>query len=304
MGAFGGNREASDGAVRKVFTGVENFRVRAINPDHAKLKELYGENAKEDSYLGENEINGQKYPQIRIVAHCDNDPAEGEEKVTCRPTFWITKAPLISQTGKKQYINIFGNTIWLTDEQAAEKKPFYENVGAAGSYKFESQGMRLALRGEEDFIKFFRALLNLPSPTKVTDPMEAASQFSMQDWETMFSGNFTMLNNMLKTTNNKVGFLLGAKRVEENLYQDVFSRKPMRQYEKAAGKFEYLIKDLDSARESGAFANTDWGPRDCKLREYDTDATPTQADAFSQNGTSTGEGSFFNAESAASFTGS
>jgi hypothetical protein len=300
---FGEQREATDGGVRKVYTGVENFRVIAINPNHTKLKELYGENAKEEEYIGENEINGQKYPQLRIVVHCDNNPEEGEPKVTCRPTFWVTKAPVESQTGKKQYINVFGNTIWLTDEQGAMNVPFHENVGPNGTYKFDATGKRLALRGEEEFIQFFRALLNLPSPIKVNDPMEAASQFDISDWDKMFSKDFSMINSIVKNTNNKVGFLLGAKRVEDNVYQDVFTRAPLRQYQKGSKRFDYLLKDLDSSKEAGAYPNTDFGPRDCVLREYEPDATPTNTNAFApQQPANTG--SFFNPEAAASFAGS
>lgn len=306
MSNFGTQREASDGGVREVYTGVENFRVLAVNPDHAKLKELYGENAKEDNYLGENEVNGQKYPQLRIVLHCDNAPEEGEAKITCRPTFWITKTQLQSQTGKTQYINVFGQTMWLTPEQAAmnAQVPFHENIGPNGSYRFDTKGARPSLRGEEEFISFFRALLNLPSPAKAANPMEAASQFDIEDWNKMFNGDYKVLSSIIASTNNKVGFLLGAKRADDKLYQDVFTRSVLRQYGKNSGKFDYLLRDLDSAKENGAYPNTDFGPRDCKLRVYNSEASPTQADAFAQGSEPSSSASFFDAAAAKAFAGS
>ena len=280
MSNFGAEREATDGGVRVVYTGLENFKVTSVNPDLEELKAIYGENAKEDTYVLENEVDGTKFPQIKIVVMCDNDAEEGEPKVQARPTFWITRAPMVSkEKSKSQYINLFGKTNWMSKEDADKKLDMYENVGA--NYRYSGNSSRLALRGEPEFIDFLRNLLNLPSPEKVKDPKEAASMFSMDDWDKMFKGDFSAIKRILTGSTNKIGLLLGAKIVDGNkVYQDVFTRQTMRQYGKASGKFEYLLRELDSAVANGAYGNTDWGPRDLKLRAHDKDAIPTNVDAF------------------------
>lgn len=298
MSNFGSEREANDG-VRNVHTGVENFRVRHVNPSLEQLKTIYGDSAKEDTYLMERE--GEKL--LKVVFHCDNDPSEGEEKINIYATFWINKKPLVStEKGTKQYINMFGKTNWLSDADAALKKPVYENVGANGTYRFLGDGMRLALRGEKEFIEFFRNLLNLPDESKVAEKSQAASQFSLEDWDKMFNGDFTSLQTIVKNSTNKVGLLLGAKRAEEKVYQDVFTRHTLRQYAKGSKRYTYLTKELDNAINGGAFANTDWGPRDFTLRKYIEGGTPTQANVFKvDKGSEVAKNAFFTEETADAF---
>lgn len=307
MSNFGSEREANDGGVRQVYTGLENFKVISVNPSHEELKKIYGENAKEDKYLLENEVDGKMYPQIKMVIYCDNEPEEGEPKISTRPTFWITRAPLVSkEKGTSQYINLFGKTNWMTKEEADQKLEVYERVGANGTYRYSGNSSRLALRGEVEFIDFLRNLLNLPSPDKVKDPKEAASMFSMEDWDKMFKGDFSTVKRILEGSNNKIGLLLGAKTVDDNkVYQDVFTRQTLRQYGKNSGKYEYLLKELDNAVNNGAYGNVNWGPRDLKLRVYDESAVPTNVDAFANAGGTGGpeatSNSFFEPSEADSF---
>ena len=284
MSSFGQEREANDGAVRQVYTGVENFSIQYVNPTHKELQELYGNNAKEDTYLLENEVDGTKYPQIKIVLHGDNLAEEGEPSIKVRPTYWITRAPMVSkEKGTKQYINLYGSTFWMSEEEAAKKLPVYERQGANGSYKWDSSSMRLALRGEAEFIDMLRNLLNLPSPSKANtleEKKSCASMFSMEDWDKMFKGDFSVIKNIIEGSSNKIGMLMGAKRVDDKVYQEVFTRNTLRQYGKNSGNFDYLLKEKDNAVANGAYGNVEWGPRDCKVRVFDKDAVPTSVDAF------------------------
>lgn len=278
MSTFGAERETTEGFVRKVYTGVENFRVVAVNPTHEELKKLYNsENIKEEEYVGTSEIDGTEYPQVKIVLHLSNEAEKEEDRILTKATYWIVKKALQTKddSGRMQAINLFGKTAWLTKEDIAAKKEMYAIVGANGTYNFEGDEVRPALRGEADFIDMLRNLLNLPAPGKVENKMEAASYFSAAEWNTIFSGNFKALKEVVKVTKNKVGFLLGARIVEDKIYQDVFTRASLRQWVKNTGKFDYFKRTFNNAIDNGAYPNTEWGNSNFALAEYSEDAVPT-----------------------------
>ena len=54
MSSFGQGKEAGEGFVNKQYTGVENFRVTHVCPTHEELKAIYGDGAKEDTYVLQN----------------------------------------------------------------------------------------------------------------------------------------------------------------------------------------------------------------------------------------------------------
>lgn len=311
MSNFSSEQESSDGGVRRIWTGIENFKVRSVCPDLDELQKLYGENAKEETYVGVNKVDDKEYPQVRVTIHCDNAPEEGEDKVTARPTFWISALNVESkEKGTKQYINAFGKTCWLSDDDAAKKLDIYEIKGANGTYRWHGEKMRPALRGEAEFIEFVRALLNLnddfdfKSGKSNPDRMKTAlSMFSMEDWKKVFDGNFTALKKAVETSNNKVGLLLGAKKADEGkVYQDVFTRCSLRQYTKNTRKYSWILKQLDNAVNNGGFPNTDWGPRDLILREYASDAVPTAGgDIAPKEDIKKASSAFFDSAAAAGF---
>ena len=284
MSTFGSQQEVKEYGPKIIYTGIENFRVRNVNLNDEEAKKLYGDSAKTDvKYVGEAEVDGKQAPQLMLKFICDNDPEEGEAKIFVEPTFWITKAPHVAQNGKIKYINAFGDTIWLPKEEADKKLSEYRIQGAKGEYVFNGEGMRVAMRGEDDLIAFLRNLLNLPSLNTVLENNrnkdEAKSMFSIADWNTMFNGNFTAIKTIAKGSINKVGLLLGAKRVEDKVYQDVYTRGSLRQWVKGSNKenkFDYLTRQVIQSQQAGSYSKTDFGDLStCELNPYAADAAPT-----------------------------
>jgi hypothetical protein len=291
MSNFGMASEAGEGSARKIYTGVENFKVTEVCPDHEALKEIFGENAKEDTYATNAELKDAEgnvtgtVPQIKVVMFVDNEDAEMPIKT--RLTYFVTKQFQLKTDGTKaQYINLYGRTAWLTKEDATNPPAIITLTGAKGAYHFDTTGMRQAYRGEEAVISMLRNLLNLGSPDKAKDKSLVASQFSIADWDTMFAGNVKMLAGVIQSSPNKIGLLLGAKTVEGgDVYQDCYNRNTLRQYSKAGGKFDYLRRDVEGAQANGAFSMTDFGDPSYKLSEHLGDAHPTAEAAVSGFGT-------------------
>lgn len=264
MTTFGKGSAASDGYVNKIFTGVENFKVVAVNPNHQQLIEMYGEKAKEPSYTT---VNDDSKQQVLINFFLDNQAEEGEESIKTRLSFFIVNGERVSEAkGKKEFINVYGQSAWL---------PLDGSVPANMSW-FDTEGMRPAFVGEVQFIQALRNLLNLPSKDNAENPDDAKSQFSVQDWQAMFNGTFTTVQTIVAGTENKIGVLLGAKTTNDGkLYQDTFNRSTLRQYAKASGKFSYLREQVENAQNNGAYANTDFGDPSYKLAEFLEGAVPS-----------------------------
>ena len=257
MSSFGKQRESGEGFVSKLYTGVENFVPTLVNPGLEDLKKIYGDNAKEDTYVSTTE---EGKPQLKIVIYLDNKAEEGEESIKTRLTFFVVADKRVSQAGDKtQFINAYGQSTWLPNDGSIP-----ENMNW-----YDAEGKREAFRGEDLVIDFLRNLLNLPSKDKADKPEDAKSQFTVQEWQKMFSGDMSPLKGIISQATNKIGILLGVKTVEDGkMYQDVYNRKTLRQYTKASGKFDYLRNDVVEAQNNGAYSSTDFGNPDYTLREY------------------------------------
>lgn len=274
---FGKGTDMSETSVRKLYTGVENFKVVAVNPSLAELQTLYGENSKEESYFIKRDEG--KSDLLKLVFHLNNN-VENEDKPTIktRLTLLLSNENLVSGTGKKQVINVFGQTAWLTEEQLKNITPTID-IGGQGTYFYDTTGIRLSYKGEETLISLLKTLLGINNPKEGQTPDEkelCKAQFSKEDMQELFKGNVKSLNNLISSTQNKVGILLGVKQVESSFYQDTYSNYVLRQFVKhsnKADKYEYLLKNLRTSQENGAYSMTDFGNTDFVLREFN----PSQA---------------------------
>tara|TARA_R110002049_G_scaffold231127_2_gene403440 strand:+ start:29318 stop:30238 length:921 start_codon:yes stop_codon:yes gene_type:complete len=273
MSGFGKQVEVGEGIQRKLFTGAENFKVVGINPTKAELETLYGREINFDpEYIGTTKVTDsdgeREVPQIRLDFYLANE----ENTVTTKLQFYIADTHHKSQTGKYKVINSFGRDTWL-DQDAIKTKQIPDNMSW---YKVD--GVKVAKRGEVELISFLVNLLNLPwDLSKVDDPSEAYAQISKEEWVKIFAGDTTLLRNVVDSTNNKIGVLLGVKtKGDGKLVQTTFNRHTLRQYVVAGSKnekYKYILKDLDEAVAAGAFGNVNFGPRDLAIREHEI--TPT-----------------------------
>ena len=78
MSAFGKQQEVSESAVRKLFVGIENFKVIAVNPTKEELEKMYGREINfNPEYLGETEVEDgdakRVANQIRLDFYLSNE---------------------------------------------------------------------------------------------------------------------------------------------------------------------------------------------------------------------------------------
>jgi hypothetical protein len=276
MSNFGKGQEISDGGARKLFTGAENFKVVAVNPTKAELEVIYGRELNYDPEYtatttvsdgdGEREVN-----QIRLDFYLTNEDVDNP--INTKASFYIADTHHKSQTGKVKVINDFGKTTWLTKEDVASG-----DVPANMSW-YSASGLKIAKRGEEEVIDFLVNLLNLPFDlTKVDDISDAYAKISAKEWGEIIKGDVTIFKDVIASTNNKIGVVLGVKtKADGGQIQTIFNRKTMRQYTlhaKKADKFKWILKDIHDAKANGAFGNVDFGADDLMLREFTV--VPTQ----------------------------
>ena len=272
---FGKSNENKEGGSRKFFTGVENFRVMAVNPSKEALEEMFGrELSYEPEYLGTQTIKDgdgeREVPQLRLDFYLNN--MDENNPITTKASYYIMNSHHKSQTGKFKVINDFGKSTWLTEEDIKSS-----SVPQNMSW-YNTSGMKVAKRGEEEVIDFIANLLNLPYDlTKVSDPTDAHAKFDKSNWDDMFKGNFTYIQGVVSGTKNKVGVNLGVKIADDqSLRQVIFNKRTLRQYvlsSTKSNKYLYLGKAIDEAKANGAYGTTDFGPEDYCLREYSI--TPT-----------------------------
>lgn len=268
MSGFGKSQEVTDGPARVLYTGAENFRVIAVNPTKKELEALYGRELNFDpEYLGETDISDadgeRKAPQIRLDFYLSNE----DDSITTKAQFYIAKTHHKSQTGKLRVINDFGRTAWL-DKESIKGGTVPDNMSW-----YNTSGMKVALRGEEELISFFTNLLNLPYDlSKIDDESDAYARINRNEWETIFKGDITLLKNVIESTNNKIGVILGVKTKQDGgLVQTLFNKTTLRQYvigSTKADKFKYVLKDILESKAAGAFGNVEFGPNDLTLREF------------------------------------
>lgn len=274
--AFGSNNEIQEGGNRKFFTGVENFKVVAVNPSKEELEALYGREINyEPEYIGTQNVSDgdgeREVPQVRLDFFLDNGDAENP--ITTKVSFYVMNTHHKSTTGKYKVINSFGKSTWLTEEDLRGKT-------VPGNMNwYDTTGLKAAKRGEEEVVDFIANLLNLPwDLTKVADPSDAYAEIEKEQWEQIFKGNFTYLKEIIESTNNKVGLAMGVKVGEDqSMRQVIFNRKSLRQYTKSsnkANKFQWLDKAVQEAKANGAYGTTNFGPSDYSIREFSI--TPSQ----------------------------
>tara|TARA_R110000822_G_scaffold227017_1_gene359662 strand:- start:48808 stop:49734 length:927 start_codon:yes stop_codon:yes gene_type:complete len=268
MSGFGKAKEVTDGPLRKLFTGAENFRVVAVNPTKEEIESLYGREIQyTPEYMGKTEVEDgdgkREVDQIRLDFFLSNE----DDSITTKAQFYVAKTHHKSQTGKLRIVNDFGKTAWL-EKDAIASKTVPDNMGW-----YNTSGLKIALRGEEELISFLANLLNLPFDlSKLEDKSDAFARISQDEWLKIFSGDVSLIRGIIESTNNKVGLILGVKTKQDGgLVQTVFNRTTLRQYtihSTKADKFKWILKDILDAKAAGAFGNVEFGPDDLELREF------------------------------------
>lgn len=265
MSSFGKAQEVKEGVQRSLYTGVENFKVVAVNPTKDEIEAIYGREINFDpEYVSVDQVSDadgeREAAQIRLDFYLSNE----DDSISTKIQFYVTDTHHKSESGKYRVINSFGRETWL-DEDAIKTGQAPSNMSW-----YNMDGVKVAKRGETQVIAFLVNLLNLPY--KSEDPTEQYARIDKEEWAKIFTGDVTLLRNVIESTNNKVGVLLGVKTSGEGkLSQTAFNRSTLRQYQKESkrsDKFKYLLKELKNAKDNGAYGNVDFGAEHCILGEH------------------------------------
>ena len=190
------NVEVAGGGI-KLYSGLGNFKVIAVNPTMAELHEL-GIMVKQDpNYFVE--LNGAEY--FKLTFWIKNDD------LTTRFDILMNGSERVSQTGKNQWINAIGQSTWSDGE------PEYD--------WFKKEGLRKALTGEETLINFVKQWANVAN----------GDEAYFDSIAKIVKGDVAEVKALVKLLeNNEVRLLIGVKDGKyQTVYTKVFGRvKPQR----------------------------------------------------------------------------
>lgn len=205
-------------AVKKLYTGISNMLVVAVNPTMEEAAALGIKMQQEPIYVTEQD----GVTSARIEFHLRNP----EKNINTKVVYWLKDKNRVSKSGKTQYINKYGKTAWATDKDALGANEYFIN-----------EGTREAFDGEEAFVDvFIRNWANAEFNT-------AAKKYStiLPETTKFFKGDFSELKNILKAIpHNGVRVLLGVK---DGKYQDVYTKHIERTYQKSNNAFIKALND-------------------------------------------------------------
>lgn len=275
--AFASGNKSVDEVEIKRYIGIAPVYVLAVNPNKAELEKLYNTTIdKEPEYLGEVEVDGNKIPNVRIDFIVKTDaPRSNNIDFTSKVSFFIRKEYCYNRDKSKvQVIDKYGETAWVTVEQAKNKEiPVYSN----GPAKIDKD-YRPCFRGEENLIKFIRTYLGIPrvytynrednSWNMRSNPSESEGRLDkILDY---FNGDFSELKSIIALQKeNKIKVMFGVRKTDDGkMYQTVFTEEFASNNTK---NYNNIDKELQNRLSNGAYSTTEFCV--CDLKEYVVEAT-------------------------------
>jgi hypothetical protein len=207
----GSKKVVGDG--KKLYTGLVNVLVVAINPTLAELESMGVKYiTSEPEYTTTNDIGKSK---TRIDIWVKNP----ELGVNTKFSFWVEDEISVGTTsGKAQFINKIGQTSYAFSVE--ETQDFFDKDGA-----------RPALKGEADLVEFIRQWANV----------EAAGEVSLDTIKQIAAGDVKELKDLVKDlATNGVKILLGVK---DGKYQTVYTKMFGRPYQKSTNMWTKKLND-------------------------------------------------------------
>lgn len=272
----------------KRYIGIAPVVVTAINPTKADLEKLYDRPITVDPEYQFETANGKF---TRIEFHVKTSPTYMNNKfsTTGRVSFLASMDIDKSRDGLKVcVIDDYGETTWVTKEQfQAGERP--ASCKVVGKY-------RPCHKGEADLVAFIRAWLNVEDSTtydvstkswipKSTEELEKCK--IILNWEEVCKGNLDELREYVtKYPNHALKVCFGIRTGNNNKhYTEIFNHTFLKNNSTNYGRIE---KDINSAKQRGAFANTEfstmelheWTVRTTDFMTVDNypQSTPTYAD--------------------------
>jgi hypothetical protein len=229
----------------KLYSGLSNFNVIAVNPTLNELHDLGIMLKSEPNYYVE--FSGEEY--FKLTFWIKN------EDLTTRFEVLMNNKPRVSQSGKHQYLNNAGQSTWSNDA------PTYD--------WWKTDGTRHAFTGEETLVNFVKAWANVANGDDVY----------FESIDKIVRGDVAEVKALVKVlASNQVRLLIGVKDGKyQSVYTKVFGRiKPQRD--------DVFVKNLndDYGAFNAEFDTTlAWGPFSPQLALVTPDAeddSPAESD--------------------------
>lgn len=217
---MGFNPNSSDKQVvqeGKLYTGLANMKVVAINPNKAQMEAMGLKPQAEPVYATIEE--GVK--KLRLDFYL----AHPEQPIRSKIAFFLEDKQRTDKTGMKgEWINNFGRTAWGTTDSAPADKKW-----------FDAKTARRCKVGEADLHNFLINLLNI-SPN---------DEAKLDNFDALFVGNYTELRGVLSNFKDNVIRVLLT--VRDGKYQSVYNKYFDRATNKRTNYWEAHIKAQSEA---------------------------------------------------------
>lgn len=272
--AFATGSESTEGMAVKRYLGVAPVYVLAVNPTKTELEKLYDTTLeKSPEYLTTGKVGDKEVPQLRLdfIVKTDAEKANGIELVTKISFFLKKEWRYNNDQTKVQVINKYGESTWLTIEDAKN------GVIPENQQWFDASDIRPAYIGEEELTMFLKAYLNIPNKSYrkkdgevVTLKNPADAEARLEKIAEYFKGDISELRSVVALQpNNKVKVAFGVKTTDDNkMYQDVFTQRFLKN---SINDYSRLDAEIKESKNSGRYPNTEFSVGN--LREYSVEAT-------------------------------
>jgi len=217
--AFKGN-DSNTAVVKegKLFTGLRNVKVVAINPNKAEMEGI-GYNPQNEPVYTSVADDEAKTKKLRLDFFLQGNAEDGSSFRTKIAFFLENKARLNKSGTKAEWINDAGRTAWGTTEAAPDTLKWFEAATA-----------RQCQMGEADVHLFLVNWLNI----------QPGDEAKLDNFDALFDGNYSELRSILAgQPNNEIKVLLT---VRDGKYQSVYNRYFDRATNKRTSYWESHIK--------------------------------------------------------------
>lgn len=294
-----GKTQESNGNGFKRYVGIAESYPIALNPTKKELEALYGREINyEPEYYGTDE-NGIKWAKFDFIMRTKPNTCNNIDTM-CRATFSLRNEKYYTKDKSQvRVIDAFGNSQYITEEEANAKKPIYTksgNLAKLGEY-------HIARVGEPELCDFLRKLINIPDAFEYNDGKwilkklkhlneltkeeadrgdvltyeQCSITFDKEDYEAFFKGNTSELWKTIKERmiDNSLGIkLLYGVKVGENgkPKQVICTGYDMMLHKNASAKsLTRLEENLARAKSYNMYSNITYKVQE--LQEYTVEAT-------------------------------